>query len=130
MTIESDLRTYLIADTTVAALVATRMYPQFLPQSVTYPAISYSVVSRVSSRDLSGPSGRVRVRISVNCWAETYAEAKSLSEAVRQRLDGFKGNMGSSEAGSVKLDNSFDDYEDAVKIHRVFQDFIISHTEN
>ncbi len=129
MSIETELRAWLLADTTIAGLIDTRMYPQYLPQKVTYPAISYATASRVSSRQLSGPAGRARPRITVNSWAETYLEAKALAEAVRKRLDGFAGRWGSFSVGSVALDNAFDQYESEAEAHRIFQDYIVSHIE-
>lgn len=73
---ESDLSAYILADPAIVALIGTRMYPLVLPQGVTYPAVSYYLVSVTELRDLSGPIGEEQARITFNAWAETYLQAK------------------------------------------------------
>lgn len=128
-----DLKAFLAADSGVQAIVSGRLYPRVLPQNVTYPAISYDQVSGVRVRDLLGPSGKVRRRITVNSWASTNIGAWNLADAVRQALDGFDGMMGSTFVGSVILDNEIAFIEDeagTVGVHRVLQDYIVAHAED
>ena len=129
----NELRTYLLADSAVQSLVNSRMYPVILPQGVNYPAISYNQVSNVRERDLCGPAGYAHPRITINAWAESYADVRSLATAVRQRLDGFRGQFSTPDGvrvGSVRLDNEIDDYEQDVSVYRVLMDFIVSHEED
>lgn len=132
----SDLRAHILDDSGVSSLVDERMYPVMLPQNVTYPALSYNQVSGVRIYDLCGPTGRVKPRISINSWATTYAEVRSLADAVRQAIEGFTGTMGDSPGtpiSDVKLDNEVDLFEDeagTIGIYRVMQDYILSHSED
>lgn len=129
----SDLVTFLENDAGISALIGTRIYPQILPQDPTFPAITYSQTSGVRDRVIrEGPSGRARPRITINCWGERYSQARALADAVRIALDGYRGIMGSTDVGGVRLDNEFDLFEEEAGIkgiHRTIQDFIISFVE-
>jgi len=59
-------------------------------------------------------------------------DVRTLAEAVRQRLNGFRGMMGSTRVGRITLDNEFDTFEEEAGqsgLHRVTQDYIISFIE-
>jgi hypothetical protein len=132
----SDLRAHVIADAAVMAMVGDRMFPVKLPQNVLYPALSYNQVSGVRTYDLCGPTGRVRPRITINSWAETYADARDLAHAVRKAIEGFTGTMGGSPGtpiANVTLDNEVDlDEPEAglVGVFRVMQDYLLSYEED
>jgi hypothetical protein len=136
MTVESDLRTYLIADTTVQGIIGTRMYPRVLPQGVTYPAIRYYLASVVENRSLSGPGGKERARLTVDSYAETYSQAKALAKAVKARINGLAASVGTGPTTitSVHLDQEFDINEPeagevgTAGVFGVHQDFIVAHT--
>lgn len=135
MTMLQDMVATLEAASAVNTLVSGRIYPRRLPQNPTLPAITYQQVSAVRVRDLTGPAGKSRHRISINCWASTTAGAHALAQAVRQSIDGFQGWWRDTFVGSVNLDNEFDlDEEGAglvdVGYPRVVQDYIISHMES
>ena len=127
-----EMRTYLLADSAVAAKIGVRMFPISLPQNVRYPAITYSQVSSVRERDLCGPAGFAHPRISINSWAETYLEARALADAVDDALYNFRGKFTPTgvRVGSVRLENEMDQEEPDVEVYRVLQDYIVSHVED
>ena len=129
MTLETELRTYTLAGTAVAALVATRMYARLLPQTPTLPAITFSRVSTRRLHDMNGPDGLPRPRLQLTCWASTPAAAGALADAVRARLDGYRGAMGSVTVGSCLLAGERD--VDDVEAGRsgVALDFMIQYQE-
>lgn len=135
MSMITDLVARLTGSTSVSAIVVDRVYPQKLPQAPTLPAITYNLVSAVRVRDLEGPAGKSRHRISINCWGNTYASVRGLADAVRRELDGYgSGYMRDTFIGSITLDNEIDLFEEDagrqnVGIYRVVQDYIISHLE-
>lgn len=128
-----DLTAYLKADATIAAAVNGRVFPNIVPQGSAFPAISYNQVSGARLRNVTtGPTGRAMPRVTVNSWAAKYMDARSLADAVRLRLDGFRGLMGSTRVGWITLDNEFDSFEEeagTTGIHRVMQDYILSFIE-
>jgi hypothetical protein len=89
MTAEESLVARLNATSGVTALVASRIYPMEIPQGAVMPAIAYQRISTFRPGSLRGPVGLADPRIQVDCWADTYAVAKAVAQAVRQSLDGY-----------------------------------------
>ena len=91
--LEDDVVDLLEASAGVTALVGTgaaaRIFPLLVPEGFTnYPAITFQVVSESRQPMLSRQNGLMQARVQINCWARTYAGAKSLKEAVRNAIDG------------------------------------------
>ena len=129
MSVESDLKARLVADATVNGLIAGRCYPGVLPQSPSYPALTFFRVSATRLYNFRGTASRVTARFQIDCWAATHIQARALADAVRASLHAIVGTMGSTSIGYVRLDNELDVYEDAVKEFRVILDFIIDYVE-
>jgi hypothetical protein len=126
--IEQALRAVLVADVGVSA-ITTRVYPNYIPQAPTWPLVVYQKVSGERDHDITGPTGKAHPRFQLECWAETYDEAKSLANAVREALDGNTFTEGAVTIGSVVIQTEFDAYEPDVKCHRIVMDFNVWHTE-
>jgi hypothetical protein len=126
--IETELKYILVNDTTVKA-ITTRCYPVKLPQNPTYPLILYTKISGMRDHHLTGPSGHAHPRFQIEAWAETYAGAKTLSEAIRGALDGYTGTASSTKISSCLLDSERDVYESEIEVYRVIQDYLIWHDE-
>lgn len=84
--IDLDLRTYLLTQTAVTAIVSTRVYPVRLPQGTTLPAVTYQRVAGASEFDHEGSAGLGRGRWQFDCWALSYAAMVALAESVRAAL--------------------------------------------
>ena len=135
---ESALRTYIIADTTVGGLIAIgtspeihRMYPGKMPQTPTMPLLVYQRVSGPREHDMDGAAGIANPRIQIDAWASTYTGAKALSTAVRKRIDGYSGDVGSPAVDVIvaMLLSDRDLYDDETELWRVSMDFEIMHIE-
>ena len=87
--IEESLYTLLSRDTTLEGYVGSRIYPLAVPQGASMPAITYQQVGGVRDEVMTGPSGLIKSGFQINCWAETYAETRVISNAVRKVLDGY-----------------------------------------
>lgn len=111
------------------AIAGGRIYPVVAPQNATYPLITFEKISGERVRALEGPLGRARPRIRFHCWAEKYADAKTLANQVRRLLDGFAGTVSGVQIDSSTLDSEQDLYEDQVDTHQIVLDFFISHLE-
>ncbi len=127
MSIENDLRTHLIADAPVTALVVSRIYPIKLPQNPTYPALTYEFISDIPHRSLGGDSDLERVRARIHCWAATYTGAIDLAAKVRTAVGDFSGLMGTTTVRSVKFETWNDLYDDVPEVYRRVADFYIAH---
>lgn len=104
--LETGLKAHLTADLNLAALIAARVYPVLRPQNAVLPALSYQRISGVRVSSLAGPSYACESRIQIDCWAASYSAVKTLSRAVRKRLDGFRGSLGGVQVGSCLIDNA------------------------
>ncbi len=127
MNIEDGLVAHLLADSPVAALVVARVYPDKLPQSPTYPAITYEIISDIPYRGLSGDHDKERVHARLHCWAVTAAVRNDLTRKVRAALSGFKGLMGTVKVSTVKFETWNDIYEDEPEVYRRVADFMVTH---
>lgn len=119
--IETYLVSLLTGDSTISGLIGSRMYPSHLPATPTYPAIVYNRISGPRSYTTSGQSPLFPARFQIDAYAETYAGAKTLAEAIRDKLSGYK----DASIRAAFLDNDMDDYESDADIYRVSSDYII-----
>ncbi len=89
--IEVVFRNHLIGNAGVAAQLATRIYPEFLPQNVTLPAATYQVVDRteVVAKPSKTTLRLVRMRIQVDVFGSSYATVKAAEAACIQATYGF-----------------------------------------
>ena len=79
----------LAGNTTVAALVGTRIYPEEAPADADLPLVVYGV----SMADgIEGTAPLTRCTVTANSYAATDATAESLGAAVRAALDGYSAN--------------------------------------
>ena len=128
MSIRTGLRTHLLADGDVGALIGTRMYPNKLPQNPTYPSLTYEIISDIPYRALDGDSDRDRTRARIHCWASTSTGAWDLATKVRASVADFSGLMGATAVSSAKFENWYDQFEDVPEVYQVVADFFIAHT--
>ena len=128
---EAKLMTYILAGTDVATLVSARMYPLKMPQDPTLPLLVYQRISGPREHDADGAAGVASPRIQIDAWAVTYGGAKALATAVRKRLDGYSGDMGSPAVEAIfsHLLSDHDLYDDVTELWRVSMDFEIMHIE-
>lgn len=131
MGLGSTVRTIILGDPAVAALVGTRVYPKILPQSPTLPAITYQRISRVSVADhLTGAGSLGRPRVQVDAWASTDAAAETLGAAVKARLNGFKGTVaGEGDVKRIALETEGGQFDAELLLHRHTADYFVWHEE-
>ena len=131
MSAELAVYTILKNDAPVAALVGTRIFPSLAPQNAANPLIVYQRISADRITSLDGPSGLSWARVQVDCYAETYAGAKTLSAAIRVALEGYRGTVGGVRVGGISLETDRDLYENDPEpgLFRVTHDFTVIHDE-
>lgn len=128
MSVETEIFSRLSGFAGLSALVGTRIGPNILPQSTTYPAISYRRVSAERASAMGADPGNVRARFQVDVFAETYASARAVAEQVRQALQRWTNNSGTVIQGTYYL-NEVDLYEDETQIHHLALDFEVNYLE-
>lgn len=129
MSFESDFRTLLLADGTIAGIVSARVYPDIFPQGATFPGIVYQRISGVRDYTLAGPDGLCVARMQVTCWSTTRAASKSLAEAVRKCLAGYSGTMTSTVVQFVRQLDEIDGFESDPELYRTDADYEVYYEE-
>jgi len=94
MTLESAIRTALVGDASVYAIIGDRVYPLLIPQDAAYPAIAYQRISGKNLRSHDGADSLENVRVQLTLVAESFEMVKNLEKEVNRVLDGKKiGNL-------------------------------------
>jgi hypothetical protein len=123
MTVVERIRTLLIADISLAALVGARIYPQYIPQGSTLPAVVLTAVSDVPYTSFTGSSTTDlrSVRLQVDSYATRYLDAHAVADAV----DAVIANLASSDL-QANRESMGDLYEDETQLHRVTADYFVA----
>jgi hypothetical protein len=132
--IRPALRSFLLGSAPIAAVVASRIYPIKLPQGITAASVVYSRISGAGDYHLQGLSGFASHRFQIDAWAPTADAATSLADLVRDRIDGYRGDMGTGSPPVVTVLGVFmvdqrEDYDDEAKLHRMGRDYFINFRE-
>ena len=109
MAVETDLRTYLLAQATITAIVGSSgVYCGNVPQAAATPLLLVSRVAGEHGHHLDGGAGYCTARVQVDCYSTTYVAAAALAEAVRLKMQGYRGAMGTTTVSSVMLESDLD----------------------
>ena len=109
-TIEEALYAKLVATTAVTDLVSTRISPglaltgdqlQRLQMSDSWPQIVYAKQDEEPWVHVGGVCQTVSGVLRIQCWGDTYADAKAVRGAVRTALQGFQGTITPSGGSAV-----------------------------
>jgi uncharacterized protein DUF3168 len=119
------LRSFLLADAALAAVVGARIHPVVLPQGESRPSIVLTEISGMGDHHAQGPSGLARNRYQIDGYAQTADGADSIARLVQARLDGFKGMMGAVKIQGALFDTWRDDYDSEAELFRVSSDYVI-----
>lgn len=106
------LRAFLLADATIAGLVVARIYPLKIPQGIKLTSIVYSEISSRGDHHMQGASGLASPRIQLSAWSPSADGAHALALAIKSRLDGYKGTMGTGPTLVTVQGAFFDSWRD------------------
>lgn len=120
---EATVRTFLLAQPTVTALIGARFHPLRLPQGPVLPAVTYQTIFGTSLVTHQGAADYGRRRLQLDCWASTYAGAVAVKEAIRKALIDDPGLEG------TRIINDMDVPESEPLIWRRMLEISIWHTE-
>lgn len=132
---KAELFDFLKADVAVAALVNDRIFAIKAPESADYPSVTITRVNNNHENNMLGSSGLSRATYQIDTWALSSPSAESVSDALRDALDGFRGDMGGVDVRSIFL-VADEDIAETPKdgsqnfIFRTRQDYTINHRES
>lgn len=117
------IRALLAADTAVAAIVGTRIYPLSLPLNCTLPAITIHKASGAKDH----VTGHGFPRYQISCWAGSFATVQDMETAVVDCLDRYKGTASGNGIKQIAYLTSLDAMEETTGIYHIPIDFKIIH---
>jgi hypothetical protein len=85
------LANLLLAHAPLQALIGNRIHWDTMPQGSALPSVVMFAVSGVTDYTYSGASGYVLTRVQFDSRGQTAAQARSVANALRDRLSGFSG---------------------------------------
>lgn len=107
---ESVLRSALVGNTSVTAIVGSRIYPVLAPATAALPFVTWRRTSINREQTLSAPMGVPRVSVDYSIYATTYEQARDTADAMRRVLDGYGGTADNTEVKQTSLENESDDF--------------------
>lgn len=139
--IQEGLYATLAADAGVSALVGARVYPVNVPQSdytdsTKFPCVVYNFDGKERQVRFSGTDTLVSARLSIDCYAKTYAQAQAVAEAVRGVLKDYSGTMvgngspqSSNRVQSIFIESESDAIAPEPGLYVVMQDYLVWYDE-
>lgn len=121
----SDLRNYLLSQESLTSLIGNRLYPGWIPENATMPAVAYLSVSGVRHHDIDVAFPRYQFSV----FSPRYTEAVEITELIRYILQRFKGKLGNSNIIQIVHENQYENYEKDTKLYHIAIDFKIIYWE-
>lgn len=133
MSLETGIYKLLSANSAVAALVGTRIYPVIVPEGATFPAVVYQRIDTARNANTFDNSAELPVaRMQITCWAENFADVVSLQVAVQNVLAGFHGLADDTTVQACLVSDMRDTWEYEISTVGLFRrdvDFEIAYEE-
>jgi hypothetical protein len=126
---EVEIRSTVLANSNISAIIGTRFYPVLAPASASLPFVVFRRTGTEREQTLANPLGVPRTTLEIVSYSETYEEARNISDLVRQVLDGYSGDPETTVIGQVSLENEQDGFinlgADLIPIFQVAQTYDI-----
>jgi len=120
-----DLRTDLLADADLAAIIGTRTAPAPLGQGATLPAMTFSVISRAREYEHEGYADLQRIRVQFDCWSTTNDDGESGVYQAQTLADALIAAIEGLTAWKATIDSDIPEYEPETRYHRRIVDALL-----
>lgn len=117
------------ADATISGIIGTRFYSLVIPEKAPLPASCYQVITTQRNYHQAGQSTITAPRVQITMSANTADEVRTLAEAFRKRLSGYRGTTNGVVIHGVFLENEYDGFSFDTEIKTVRQDYRINFRE-
>jgi hypothetical protein len=107
---EAVLRHALVNNATFSGLAGARVYPLVAPADAVYPFVTWRRVAVQRLQSLSVPAGTPRTTIDYTIFGATYDQARQVSDAMRDVLDGYAGTVDTTVVHRANVENETDDF--------------------
>lgn len=132
---KQELYDYLVAHAGVGTAVGDRIWQDVAKPKETKPFIVFTRVSENHGSSMNGPDIITFERFQIDCYATSAAGRETVSEAVRNALDGYRATMGTVVVKRIWLDSQRDSYDEPIDgnvtpLYRTSMDFVIAHAQS
>jgi len=127
--LEAAIYTILSGTTALTDHVGTRIYPSYLPQNCTYPAMTYWRVSTIRESAMNADPGISTARFQVSVWATDPVTAGNVADHVRTAMHRTIGTYGGVKITDNAIDGEMITYDSETEEHQVALDFLVSQEE-
>lgn len=124
--IGAAIRKILTDNPDFTAIAGTSVYPLRVPQSKTFPAVTYQIISNSPTYCKQGDVGLDRKRIQINIFAKHYDQQEALAGIIRTSLSGYSGLIMGSDILAIKYETETDLFENGAETYFKTQDFTIT----
>jgi len=123
MAIGETLRDEIVADATLLALVGDRVHPLVFPFNVTFPCITYRIISGALVPNITSPPVYI-TRVQYDVWSREYDDTNEIKDAL---LTLFFLLGDGNPIISTAVDLNFDLFEKGTKLYRSIVDIRVRH---
>lgn len=102
--IEDALRSRLLADSSISAIIADRMYVLQAPQGINTPYVVYLIASETPIYTVGCVADELIIQYSV--FSTTYNQAQSIAKAIRANLENAHGIIGGVDVSSIRYEGT------------------------
>jgi len=102
---DEELYSYLTDQKSVTDLVSTRIFPDYVPQDESLPAIAYILEDDAAVMAQQGPCGLRSAIYVLDVWGTTREQVTDIATAIRTLLDGQSADFGSISMQAGFLEN-------------------------
>lgn len=127
MSIEADMKTYILTLTSITDIIGARIYYQKLPEDPILPAIVYNRISSTRSRTHDGDSDLSKPRIQYSIWGSTPINVMALADAFEDEFKSFSGTAGSSTVYATIVENRLSMIDPESKFYHIPIDLMIQY---
>ena len=113
--VEKGIYAILAADTDVSTAVGDRIYPMIAEQGAALPYITFQRISANHIDCTTGSSGLAEARIQIDCVATGYLATRTLTEHVRDAMQGYTGVAGTIDIDIIRLLDDRDGLQEEIE---------------
>lgn len=128
--ITTGIRSHLVANAGVTALVADRVFPQFqsADDAGATPYVTTQVVGINPTNDLDGEDALQNTRVQITAWSDSKFNAIAVRDAVKTALVGQHAPFGPVARASARRVSEIDVYDDKAQLVGIATDYSLWHT--
>jgi len=109
--LKAGLISLLTGESTISAIVGSRVYISKAPRSAVLPYIIIEQMGSDENQTVDGSTGLRFIEFDIDCKADRSTESETLGNAVRDFIANYTGAAGNQTIGAVLLHDESTQYE-------------------